>query len=43
MEPMYYIGLDVRKRKIAYSVRTAVARCTPKDRFPPPAWTWTYP
>ena len=25
MEPMYYIGLDVHKRKISYCVRTAVA------------------
>jgi hypothetical protein len=41
MEPMYYIGLDVHKRKISYCVRTAVARCTPKDRSQTRVWTWT--
>lgn len=40
MEPMYYIGLDVHKRKISYCVKDAVASFTPKDRFPPHALIW---
>jgi len=41
MEPMYYIGLDVHKRKISYCVKERMAKCTPKDRSQPRAWTWT--
>ena len=41
MESMYYIGLDVHKRKISYCVKDRVTRSTPKDHFPPHALTWT--
>jgi len=40
MEPMYYIGLDVHKRKISYCVKDSVAKSMRKDRWPPGAWTW---
>jgi hypothetical protein len=41
MQPMYYIGLDVHKRKISYCVKDSSGKVSPKDRFPPHAWTWT--
>ena len=42
MEPMYYIGLDVHKRKISYCVKDASGQLhSRKDRFPPGALTWT--
>ena len=41
MQPMYYIGLDVHKRKISYCVKDGGGQLTSRDRFPPPAWTWT--
>jgi hypothetical protein len=40
MEPMYYIGLDVHKRKISYCVKDNSARFSPNDCFPPHALTW---
>ena len=39
MQPMYYIGLDVHKRKISYCVKDLV-RFTPKDRFPRRVLIW---
>ena len=33
MQPMYYIGLDVHKRKISYCVKEAVAGFTPRIDF----------
>ena len=35
MKPMYYIGLDVHKRKISCRVKDSGGRSTPKDRLPP--------
>ena len=40
MRPMYYIGLDVHKRKISYCVKDAVARFMPKDGFPLHVLIW---
>ena len=36
MQPMYYVGLDIHKRKISYCVKNrAAAGFTPRVRFPP--------
>ena len=42
MQPMYYIGLDVHKRKISYCVKDGSGAMHAKAQFPPRALTWTY-
>ena len=41
MEPMYYIGLDVHKRKISYCVKDSSGRIFAEGSLPPHALTWT--
>jgi hypothetical protein len=40
MQPMYYIGLDVHKRKISYCVKEGSAGFTLRVRFRPDVWSW---
>jgi hypothetical protein len=40
MEPMYYIGLDVHKRKITYCVKDEWGGFTVKDCSPPHVTIW---
>jgi hypothetical protein len=41
MEPMYYVGLDVHKRKISDCVKDSGGKIYAEDCFLPHAWTWT--
>ena len=41
MEPMYYIGLDVHKRKISYCVKDSSGKVFAEGLLPPHALTWT--
>jgi len=38
---MYYIGLDVHKRKISYCVKDGGGRFMPKDGLQPHVLIWT--
>jgi hypothetical protein len=40
MLPMYYIGLDVHKRKISYCVKDGSGRVHAEGSIPPHVWTW---
>jgi predicted NBD/HSP70 family sugar kinase len=41
MEPMYYIGLDVHKRKISYCVKDGSGKVCAEGSLPPHALTLT--
>jgi hypothetical protein len=41
MQAMYYIGLDVHKRKISYCVKGSSGQIHTEGSISPQVWTWT--
>ena len=41
MEKMYYIGLDVHKKKISYCVKDVSGRFHSEGLVQRPGWNWT--